>query len=85
MLYSQRGLRSFKDTLRVICLFANTESEWALGLAEPVPGRLRGMLFRTVTIFVVVVGDSEPKNFTNSFNFVCLKTFFLPMMGRGDL
>ena len=65
-------------TLRVICLFANTGSEWALGLAEPVPGRSRGMLFPTATILGVIVEDAELEKLY--LNLSGWKPFFFPWL-----
>lgn len=46
---------------KIIRDFPNTGVRVNAGLAKPVPGPSRGMLFRTASILVVVVWDAEPK------------------------
>ena len=46
---------------QIIRDFPNTGVRVNAGLAKPVPGPSRGMLFRTASILVVVVWDAEPK------------------------
>ena len=54
------------------------------GIGRACTRSLKGHVISRGLDLVVVVGDAEKKNFPNSFKFVCLKTFLLSMMGRGD-
>ena len=56
---SQEYLSTSK--FQIIRDFPNTGVRVNAGLAKPVPGPSRGMLFRTASILVVVVWDAEPK------------------------